>query len=227
MLGKKLIGKLLALALFLAPSAGFALTQDIIGDKIDNSQQVNGLNEYLRRLAYMVEKSNPAGMVQAYAGSSVPAGWILCDGQAVSRTNFDRLFRAIGTVYGSGDGSTTFNVPDFRGRAPIGSGIGTGLSSFTIGTSTGAETISSAQLPSHTHTVGTYSSVFIEGRENSSGGTGSRVVWDNGAGDAINKSGALDPDGASHSHSLDSTSGTNNKFRTPELVVNFIIYTGF
>src|SRR3990167_7552543 len=167
----------------------------------------------------------PAGIISLYAGSTAPDGWLICDGDSVSRSEFRRLFAAIGITYGSGDGATTFNLPDMRGRAPIGAGTGTGLSDFTIGTSTGAETISSAQLPSHTHTVGTFSSAFIEGRENSAGGTGSRVVWDNGSGDAVNKSDALDPDGASHSHSLDSTSGTNNKFRTPELVVNFIIKT--
>lgn len=57
----------------------------------------------------------PAGAVQLFAGAVVPYGWLSCDGTAVSRTTYARLFRAIGTTWGTGDGSTTFNVPDFRG----------------------------------------------------------------------------------------------------------------
>jgi microcystin-dependent protein len=51
-----------------------------------------------------------------YAGGTAPSGWIMCDGAAVSRTVYAGLFAAIGTAYGAGDGSTTFNLPDFRGR---------------------------------------------------------------------------------------------------------------
>lgn len=59
----------------------------------------------------------PAGAVTAYAGNgSVPSGWLLCDGRAVSRTTYSKLFSAIGTIYGAGNGSTTFNIPDFRGK---------------------------------------------------------------------------------------------------------------
>lgn len=62
----------------------------------------------------------PPGVMLDYAGSSAPAGWLLCDGSAVSRTTYASLFAAIGTAYGSGDGSTTFNVPDTRGRVVAG-----------------------------------------------------------------------------------------------------------
>lgn len=65
----------------------------------------------------------PAGIVLPYGGSTAPAGWILCDGTAVSRTTYARLFTAIGTAYGSGDGSTTFNVPDMRGRTFAGAEV--------------------------------------------------------------------------------------------------------
>ncbi len=58
----------------------------------------------------------PAGFVEAYAGSTAPAGWLKCNGAAVSRTTYANLFAAIGTTYGAGDGSTTFNVPDLRGE---------------------------------------------------------------------------------------------------------------
>ncbi len=57
----------------------------------------------------------PVGTVTAFAGATVPAGTLLCDGSAVSRTVYASLFAQIGTTYGSGDGSTTFNLPDYRG----------------------------------------------------------------------------------------------------------------
>lgn len=60
------------------------------------------------------------GLVLPYAGGSAPPGWLLCYGQAVSRATYAGLFEAIGTVYGTGDGSTTFNVPDMRGRVAAG-----------------------------------------------------------------------------------------------------------
>lgn len=62
----------------------------------------------------------PAGVLSPYAGSAAPSGWLLADGTAVSRTTYSALFTAISTTYGVGDGSTTFNLPDMRGRAPFG-----------------------------------------------------------------------------------------------------------
>jgi microcystin-dependent protein len=58
----------------------------------------------------------PAGSIMAFAGSSAPNGWLICDGSAVNRTTYASLFAAIGSAWGNGDGSTTFNLPDFRGR---------------------------------------------------------------------------------------------------------------
>jgi len=60
--------------------------------------------------------ASPAGVIEAYGGSTAPAGYLLCDGSAVSRTTYSALFSAIGATFGSGDGSTTFNLPDLRGR---------------------------------------------------------------------------------------------------------------
>jgi microcystin-dependent protein len=104
--------------------------------------------------------SAPAGTIEAYAGSTAPTGWLLSYGQAVSRTTYANLFAVISTTYGSGDGSTTFNLPDLRGRAIAGvdnmGGTDAGRLSITntLGTATGAEThtLSSAEMPSHTHT---------------------------------------------------------------------------
>lgn len=62
----------------------------------------------------------PAGAITQYAGLNAPDGWLLCDGAEVSRTTYAALFDAIGTAYGTGDGSTTFNLPNMSGRFPIG-----------------------------------------------------------------------------------------------------------
>lgn len=99
--------------------------------------------------------STPSGTVTQFAGASVPAGWLECNGAAVSRATYSSLFAAIGTTWGIGDGSTTFNLPDARGRAPIGVGTGSGLTARVLGTSGGAEThqLVTTELPSHTHTI--------------------------------------------------------------------------
>lgn len=60
----------------------------------------------------------PSGVMIDFAGTTAPGGWLMCDGAAVSRTVYAALFTAIGTAYGTGDGSTTFNLPDYRGRFP-------------------------------------------------------------------------------------------------------------
>jgi microcystin-dependent protein len=105
--------------------------------------------------------SAPAGTIEAYAGSTAPTGWLLSYGQAVSRTTYANLFAVISTTYGVGDGSTTFNLPDLRGRAIAGvdnmGGTDAGRLSIsnTLGTATGAEThtLSSAEMPSHRHDI--------------------------------------------------------------------------
>ena len=74
--------------------------------------------------------SPPSGMVSPYAGNSAPSGWLLCDGSAVSRTTYATLFSVVSTTFGSGDGSTTFNVPDLRSRSVVGVGTGTKVATF-------------------------------------------------------------------------------------------------
>lgn len=90
----------------------------------------------------------PVGMMTPFAGSSAPTGWLLCDGSAVSRTTYSALFTAIGTSYGSGDGSTTFNVPDMRGRVPVGAGTGTGGGSSGTGAPTGGDALTARSIGS-------------------------------------------------------------------------------
>lgn len=64
--------------------------------------------------------TTPTGAVYMYGGVTPPSGWLICDGSAVARTTYADLFGVIGTLYGSGDGSSTFNLPDLRGRVPVG-----------------------------------------------------------------------------------------------------------
>ena len=105
--------------------------------------------------------SMPAGSVTAFAGSSAPTGWLLCAGQAVSRTTYAALFAVIGTTYGSGNGSTTFNLPDLRGRVPAGvdnmGGTDAGRLDWanTLGTNGGEQkhTMTLSELVAHSHTT--------------------------------------------------------------------------
>jgi microcystin-dependent protein len=97
----------------------------------------------------------PPGTVISYISSSTPAGWLLCDGSAYSRVEYLNLFKIIGTTYGAGDGTTTFNVPDLRGRTTIGFGAGAGLTNRDMAVSGGAEThtLTTAEMPSHNHDI--------------------------------------------------------------------------
>lgn len=105
--------------------------------------------------------AQPAGIIAPFAGSTVPYGWMLCAGQAVSRTAYPALFAAIGTTYGTGDGSTTFNLPDLRGRVPAGLDNMNGTDAArldwanTLGTTGGEQkhTMTTAELVAHTHTT--------------------------------------------------------------------------
>lgn len=109
----------------------------------------------------------PAGSVLAYAGSAAPTGWLLAYGQAVSRATYAALFAVLGTTYGAGDGSTTFNLPDLRGRAVAGkdnmggtsadrlTGLSGGVDGDILGAAGGLEThtLTIAQMPAHTHSL--------------------------------------------------------------------------
>jgi len=98
----------------------------------------------------------PTGTVTAFAGSTAPTGYVLCDGSAVNRTTQAALFAVIGTTYGVGDGSTTFNLPDLRGRVVAGMGgsllSGTDALADTGGAST--HTLTENEMPSHSHGIG-------------------------------------------------------------------------
>ena len=126
------------------------------------TSNITGLDTALANLAGQV----PAGIIELYAGSSAPAGWLLCAGQAVSRTTFSALFAVLGTTFGAGDGSTTFNVPDLRGRVGVGldnmggtdagrlsvaNTLGLGFGTETVAGNTGSYTLTASDIPSHVH----------------------------------------------------------------------------
>jgi microcystin-dependent protein len=95
----------------------------------------------------------PTGSLTQFAGSTAPAGWLSCDGANVSRTTYAALFAIIGTTYGAGDGSTTFGLPNMKGRIPV--GFDSAQTEFdALGETGGAKThaLTSAEMPSHTHT---------------------------------------------------------------------------
>ena len=126
----------------------------------------------------------PSGTLLPYAGSSAPTGFLLCYGQAISRSTYSDLFSAISTTYGTGDGSSTFNVPDLRGRVVAGQddmgGSSAnrltdqtgGLNGDTLGDTGGSEThtLTTAQMPAHTHTVAAQQQV--SGDSTNRGGSG-------------------------------------------------------
>jgi microcystin-dependent protein len=101
--------------------------------------------------AFVQSNGTPPASVVAYAGSSAPTGWLLCDGTAVSRATYATLFALIGTTYGVGDGSTTFNVPDLRGRTVVGKGTNADVLTLNLneGLAVGSRTFK------HYHGVGT------------------------------------------------------------------------
>ena len=90
------------------------------------------------------------GCIYMYGGSVAPSGFLLCDGSAISRTTYSELFSVIGTTYGVGDGSTTFNIPLMEGRVVIGVSV-----YYALGTAGGTEsvTLTEEELPAHYHTI--------------------------------------------------------------------------
>lgn len=133
----------------------------------------------------------PAGGVLFTAGS-VPDGFLACDGSAISRNEYRRLFAAIGTTYGNGDGATTFNLPDLTGRFVVGSGGG-----YVAGETGGEEqvTLQQADMPTHAHTVGLSS----DGQHSHGGAVGSTSHGHSASsGDTTHSHGS-----ASHKHPSD------------------------
>ena len=145
-----------------------------------------------------IADSTPAGVLSPYAGSSAPSGWLLCYGQAVSRTTYSALFAVVSTTYGVGDGSTTFNLPDLRGRVPLGLDNLGGASANTVtnaaadslGGTEGAEThtLLEAEMPSHTHSY-----TISPDRVDNGTSSGTTDYWINDTGVSTGSAGSDSP----------------------------------
>lgn len=132
---------------------GLALVKPEIGASRDTwGSKTNGNWDVLDQ---HVTTASPIGMVADFAGPTAPAGWLICDGRAVSRTTYSNLFAVIGGYWGAGDGATTFNLPNLNGRSTIGPGAFTDQSgagyNFTFTSAIGYvyQGIGQAQLPNY------------------------------------------------------------------------------
>jgi microcystin-dependent protein len=108
--------------------------------------------ELLSSAVPSVNEIMPYGTIVQTARITAPTGWLLCQGQTISRITYAGLFSAIGTTYGSGDGSTTFAIPNLQGVVPVGKASSGTFAN--LGGTGGSEThtLTEAQMPSHTHT---------------------------------------------------------------------------
>lgn len=169
----------------------------------------------------------PVGTITMFGGSTAPTKWVLCDGRAISRTNYAALFQIIGTKYGSGNGSTTFNVPDMRNRFPVGAG-----SSYNLNSKGGADnvTLSTSQIPAHTH--GNKSLTGITATQSYSNGTPTGIVSSyyknfNLAAPGTGTQMGTHNQKIDASHEHDSVGGGgSHENRPPYIGINFIIYAG-
>jgi microcystin-dependent protein len=155
------------------------------------------------------------GEIRMFAGNFAPNGWAFCNGSLMPIAENETLFNLIGTTYG-GDGQQTFGLPDMRGRLPMHQGSGPGLSSRQMGELGGAETVtlSSAQMPSHSHALRAASSLA------SLGAPGGAVLaktaansFDSSAPTVAMAANAISPAGGSQPHSN----------MAPYCAVNYII----
>lgn len=146
------------------------------------------------------KRIEPPGVIKAYAGSAAPRGHLLCDGAAVSRTTYADLFAAIGTTYGAGNGTSTFNVPNLKGRFPLGksdSGTGSTLAS------TGGTIDHTHTVPAHYHGLGTGATLAVDIAHNHSS---SSVTGTVGGSDGTHSHTITDP---GHSHTYDRRSSAS------------------
>jgi len=119
------------------------------------------------------------GEMKMWSGTTIPSGYMLADGRALSRTTYALLFATIGTTWGAGDGSATFNIPDMRSRSPMGAGTGVGLSARTVAQKFGAESVglAIAHLPAHNHSLSVSGSSDSQGTHNHKVDTGPASIY--------------------------------------------------
>jgi microcystin-dependent protein len=178
---------------------------------------------------------SPAGAVISFAGASAPSGWLLCDGSAVSRTTYASLFTVLSTTYGAGNGSTTFNLPNLKGRVPV--GLDSGQTEFdALAEIGGAKTVTltEAQIPSHTHvlsgsTASDTHNHTIPNRTTVPGGTSGNFFESWSSGGSTSRTHRTSDD--SHSHGVGTLVAANtggggaHDNLQPYIVMNYIIKT--
>ena len=190
------------------------ITAGAINVKYDNSTiKVNGSNQ-------IYSSAVPIGSVLEFAGSSAPTGFLLCDGTAINRITYADLFAIISTTYGVGDGSTTFNLPNIKGKTVVGRDAG--QTEFDVLGETGGaktHTLITAELPAHNHTINdpghTHSAYYNAGAttvpaemiNGNNGALSSFIINSNTTGITINNTG----------------SGTAHNNLQPYIVMNYII----
>lgn len=161
--------------------------------------------------------SNEVGEIRMWTSATAPDKWMICDGTAVSRTTYADLFGVIGSTYGGGDGSTTFAIPNFKGRSPLGAGesAATGHTNHTLGQMAGEEkhTLSVAELAQHNHSAST------SGKYSKSASSGSST-------NRVDGSGSSSTTGPYTTTVNNNGSNTSHNTLHPYTGVNFIIYTG-
>ena len=178
------------------------------------------------------------GVIVPYGGSSAPSGWLMCYGQAVSRTTYSDLFAIIGTTFGTGNGTTTFNVPDLRGRSVIGpdnmggGAAGRVAAATAAGYTAGTETIdlshthttadhvlTTDEIPSHAHTTTFWPQQGADEMWGGQYGTGAKMT----TGSYVTTSSYVGG-GEGHDHGATTSSlSATQSIMSPYLSVNYII----
>lgn len=205
-------------------------------DDVVFSAQVNSVTDTFDVKVASYEAGHAPGDLVVSAAAS-RNGCLLCDGSQQSRSTYSALFAAIGTAYGTGNGSTTFNLPDFRGRTIVGAGAGPGLTARSPGAVTSSvtwgeegHTLNTGEMPSHDHGGGTgndvpdhshtpanAASAFATNLGNNFLGSGS------GWGFQATTSGAS----TRHGHSISAQGGSQPHNNMPPFgVANVFIFTG-
>ena len=181
-----------------------------------------------RLLDLLIDPGDIKETAAAITAGSEPQGWLLCDGRAVSRATYGALFTALGagsSPWGPGDGSTTFNLPDFRGRAPIGAGTGTGLTARALAAQVGEEAHALTAAESGVNGNGTTGSPSWATNDVYSAGGSTNFKTHTWAGNFIGSDAQKFSD-AGHTHPLNARnadSAHNNM--QPSVAVNFLIKT--
>ena len=170
---------------------------------------------------------SPVGAILPFGGSNPPSGYLLCDGQAVSRSYYAELFAVIGTRFGAGDGSTTFNVPNLKGKTTV--GLDSSDTSFdAIGKSGGEKThtLTTAEMPAHTHTQNAHSHDYnkITSNGDSFGvyGGGGYGGWGIGIAGTNNNYGRFAIQAATATNQNTGGGGAHNNLQ-PYVTTNYII----